>query len=538
MEQGILPSRKELLSRIELVCDLDSSLISVTGDSGIGKSALLEFFIEHHCRQLKKCFVGAEPDIAPYQVRESILSQLLPGSTFDSHLSLAQNLAALAPDQSFSGIFILDNAQYVADEVFYDLIDLMDDSRYQFSVIYAQPRDDSRQADLNARKALIEIHPEPLDVAESKLLMQFYFGDMSGVDKSQVKAFVSESQGIPASLLQWQQDGAGASKKAQKKAKKTVKKDNRKAPISASADGKDNSSKGGSGSKLMLIVGGGFLITVVAVAAWYFKPPSQQDIREQLRAKVEQQSQVADEPASVSGDGVANAKQPQDAGLASDKASDKAADAVNTAEQSDSNEQQSDDQQSNLAEQPTNLDELLAQPWDDNREIKPEHKFDSPEDKNAKDPKVIEVIKVGAATEQKAENKVLDKAVPETAVPEKTAAKQSAAKQPPESESTNKLMDNEWFLAQAATGAMVQLAGLSEKRVLARYLQRHQLKDSAKIYQSIRNGKAWYVVTLGPFANMNEARTAIGQLSQTLQDSRPWAKSIKAIQSEIINAYN
>ena len=171
MEQGILPSRKELLTRIELVCELDSSLISVTGETGIGKSALLEFFIEHHCRDLKKCFFCAQPSTEPYQVRENILSQLLPGSTYDSHLSLAQNLAALAPDQSFTGIFILDNAQYIADEVFYDLIDLMDDSRYQFSVIYAQARDESRQADFNARKALIEIHPEPLDVAESKLLL-------------------------------------------------------------------------------------------------------------------------------------------------------------------------------------------------------------------------------------------------------------------------------------------------------------------------------------------------------------------------------
>ena len=529
MEQGILPSRKELLTRIELVCDLDSSLISVTGDSGIGKSALLEFFIEHHCHDLKKCFVGAQPDIAPYQVRESILSQLIPGSTYDSHLSLAQNLATLAPEKAFKGIFILDNAEYIADEVFYDLIDLMDDGRYQFSVIYAQARDESRQADLNARKALIEIHPEPLDIAESKLLLQFYFGDMTGVDKSQVKQFIIDAEGIPANLLKWQQ--GGVNQNAAKKKPKQKAKVQDSSPLEA-LSGEMSSGAGKSTSnnaKLMFIVAGGFLLTVVAVAAWYFKPASQQDIKAELRAKVEKQNKL-----SAQQDGT---------GAEQDE----------TGAQEDSSESKADSNKSelNAEDDKTNLDELLVEKWDDNRQVKPEHQFDSPEDKNAEESKVIEVIDLEerskdetADTKQPAEqtsDSVDSKAVqtPTTQVLTTQApAKQVPAKQEQttQAQSANKLMDNEWFLAQAATSAMVQLAGLSDKSVLNRYLQRHQLTDKARIYQSIRNGKPWYVVTLGPYADMNEARSAIGQLSQALQDSRPWAKSIKAIQSEIMNA--
>ena len=528
MEQGILPSRKELLSRIELVCDLDSSLISVTGEAGIGKSALLEFFIEHHCRQLKKCFVGAQPDMAPYQVRESILSQLVPGSTFDSHLSLAQNLTALAPEQTFTGIFILDNAQYVADEVFYDLIDLMDDDRYQFSVIYAQERDDSRQADLNARKALIEIHPEPLDVAESKLLLQFYHGDMSGEGQSQVKQFVKQANGNPASLLQWQQNTGASNAKTKQGTKKTKKKDPKntgKDSLAVNSDSKSNSS-----GKLIIILCGGLLLTVAAIAAWYFKPPSQQDIKEQLRTKVEQQNKT-DEKQALSGD------TPNDSAQINEALGKNDSDDLDEA-------------------QPTNLDDLLAQSWDDDREIKPEHQFDSPEEKNAQDPKVIEVIKLDSddtpvssqaneqatvevsAQAQEVKSSSLANEQSQPSATQTSVVKTLDTKSTVITESPNKLMDNEWFLAQAATGAMVQLAGLSEKRVLEGYLVRYQLKDSARIYQSIRNGKPWYVVTIGPFANMNEARTAINQLSQTLQDTRPWAKSIKAIQSEIVNANN
>ena len=525
MEQGILPSRKELLTRIELVCDLDSSLISVTGEAGIGKSALLEFFIEHHCHDLKKCFVGAEPDIAPYQVRENILSQLIPGSTYDSHLSLAQNLATLAPDKAFKGIFILDNAEYIADEVFYDLIDLMDDGGYQFSVIYAQARDESRQADLNARKALIEIHPEPLDIAESKLLLQFYFGDMTGEDKSQVKQFINDAEGIPANLLKWQQGGVVHSS-AKKKPKQKNKAQNNSAleALSGADDANGSTSKDkGNNSKLMFIVAGGFLLTVVAVAAWYFKPASQQDMKAELRAKVEQQNKLSveqDEPSAEQDKiGVEQDNLSAQEGSSESKAE-------SSTESNDGDEQGEDDK--------TNLDELLVEKWDDNRQVKPEHQFDSPEDKNAEESKVIEVIDLEEpltdetpnVTQQVEQAKTVK--TPVSQIP----AKQQAAQTP----STNKLMDNEWFLAQAATSAMVQLAGLSDKGVLNRYLQRHQLTDKARIYQSIRNGKPWYVVTLGPFTDMNEARSAIGQLSDALQDTRPWAKSVKAIQSEIMNA--
>lgn len=269
----------------------------------------------------------------------------------------------------------------------------------------------------------------------------------------------------------------------------------------------------------MVILGGGFLLTVVAVAAWYFKPLSQQDIKAQLRAKVEQQQTEQEQQAD-------------DKLIASQSANSEAQAAI----------KQATDELEKTQE--TNLDELLAQPWDDDRQIKSEHQFDSPEDKNAEESKVIEVINLDSVGQKIDQTVNLDGNVDATsqALAQHTAqtsqkvAKQQAVNQSANIESINKLMDNEWFLTQAATGAMVQLAGLSEKRVLDGYLQRHQLQSSARIYQSVRNGKPWYVVTLGPYANMNDARKAIGQLSQKLQDTRPWAKSIKAIQSEIINA--
>ncbi|MCJ8267913.1 MAG: ATP-binding protein [Psychrosphaera sp.] len=240
MEAGILPSRQELLSRIELVCELDSSLIAVTGEVGIGKSALLEFFIEHHCVDRTKCFVQAIKDQSTHQLREQLLLQLLPGCAYDPQLSLAQNIADAQLPDPLNVIIVIDSAEFAAPEIFQDLLGLLKDHNgHQFCAIFAQPRDPERINQLNDGRGLIEIHLEPLSKSESRMLLEFYYRSMIDSDRAQVQKFIDRCHGLPAKLLKWE-------------------------------EGTATSDSPGKLSKKMLVTSAvvKFLVTVLAVAGW------------------------------------------------------------------------------------------------------------------------------------------------------------------------------------------------------------------------------------------------------------------------------
>ena len=491
MEAGILPSRQELLSRIGQLCDLDNSFISVSGEAGVGKSALLEFFVEHHCHGQKTCFIHAAPEQAPYQIREQVLSQILPGSTFDSHLSLVQNIAACPPSDPFDVVILIDNGEYADIEIYRDLVELLKIPGHRFNVIFASVRNSAQISELNSLHALVEFHLEPLDQAESQMLLSFYYASMMDNDKAQISHFITQSGGIPAKLLQWQ---SNQSNEKPKKAAKRKKKFKGNASGKIEVKGSEKAAK--SKSRMIIGVAAVLLIGVVATATWVFMPPSQNELKAQVRALVESGSTV--KPVDASQAEIESETQPEI------KAEIKL--------------------ETNADDEKPALDELLVQKWDHDRPIKDELKFDS----QTVEPAVIEpaVAEPEATEPAVAEPEAAEPAAAEPAVTE------SAATEP----QTDKPMDNQWFMTQIASQSMVQLAGVSNKAVLNTYLIEHQLQQKAKIYQSVRNGKPWYVVTLGPYANQNAARSAIDLLSAPLQATQPWAKSIKAIQLEITNA--
>jgi len=79
----------------------------------------------------------------------------------------------------------------------------------------------------------------------------------------------------------------------------------------------------------------------------------------------------------------------------------------------------------------------------------------------------------------------------------------------------------------------LQLAGLSERSHLHRFLRQYQLQDSAWTYQTERGGVPWYVVIYGDYPDLNSASQAIQLLSDDLQAQSPWIKSFKQVQREL-----
>jgi DamX protein len=399
-------------------------------------------------------------------------------------LSLAQNIAACHPSEPLNVVILIDNGQHADVEIYRDLIELIKTPGYQFSVIFAAVRDSAQISQLNSLHPLVEFHLEPLDISESQMLLSFYYASMIDSEKAEVSRFITQSKGIPAKLLLWQEQQGGDKRKKPSKSKKKQKAKTAKVEVK----GAENSSK----RNIVIAVAAVVMVAVVAAATWFFIPQSQEALKAQLRAKVEDGQSADTKPEAEE----------------SSPNSETGQSAIVEAEQAD--------------DQKPNLDELLVQKWDDDRPIKDELKFDKPiAEPETAEPETAEPETVEPETVEP------ERADPETTEPEATQTQSTQA---------DERMDNQWFLAQDDKQSMVQLAGVSNKQVLSTYLLEHQLQDKARIYQSNRDGKPWYVVTLGPYTDHNAARNAIGLLSAPLQATQPWAKSIKAIQSEITNA--
>ena len=542
MQAGILPSRKELLSRIELVCDLDISFIAVTGDAGIGKSALLEFFIEHHCVTRKKCFIQAVLDQPAHALFEQILVQLTPGCIYDSRLSLGQNIRSVQRHEPLDVIIIIDNAQHIDNEVFVQLIQLLKscDEHYQFSVIFAQPHKEERFNQLNSRHPLIEIHIEPLSQAESKMLLEFYYSSMIEGDRQEVVQFIERSQGNPAKLLKWEEKKGGTTSTANAKTLKNI----------------------------LLIVLVLIIVSGAGIAGWLFIPTEQAQQTDIVELPKEQVAVLDQKPQLSNNDAI-------DA-------------VIDGGEQADVGDTVVDAQR---AKGEADLDNLLVKKWDSNTpKLIVEESLNDVEDKtqvlseanegqvevveseselksvnankadaiveqintktaetftdNTDEPTAIETLEQDQSPSIKKESLVeqvnLEKTKAQTSDPLVVASGQGSSVVETASQSQevkqDSQMDNQWFMSKLGSRYVIQLTGVSDPAILETYLVEHQLKGRAHIYQSMRGGKPWFVVTTGDHENAAAARTAINALAVSLLSSEPWIKSISTIQSEINNA--
>lgn len=70
----------------------------------------------------------------------------------------------------------------------------------------------------------------------------------------------------------------------------------------------------------------------------------------------------------------------------------------------------------------------------------------------------------------------------------------------------------------------IQLLASHSKKELQRFVQNHQLKGKAKLRCSLRDGVAWYVLTLGEYSRRLHAQEAAKKLPKTIIDLKPWVR--------------
>ncbi|MGF1804020.1 SPOR domain-containing protein [Aliivibrio sifiae] len=92
---------------------------------------------------------------------------------------------------------------------------------------------------------------------------------------------------------------------------------------------------------------------------------------------------------------------------------------------------------------------------------------------------------------------------------------------------------NEELKAISDKRYILQLAALTNEEAVQEFLDEHKIEKSARIYQALRNGSIWYIVTFGDYASISSARGAVQTLPSSVQTLGPWAKSLVQVHREI-----
>ena len=93
--------------------------------------------------------------------------------------------------------------------------------------------------------------------------------------------------------------------------------------------------------------------------------------------------------------------------------------------------------------------------------------------------------------------------------------------------------DEAWIWSQDPRHFTVQLlSGRDNKRIL-QLIERHKLQARAVIFHTSHDGRDWYTLVFGNFADKASARKGINSLPEELRQQGPWIRSFANIHSEL-----
>lgn len=94
-------------------------------------------------------------------------------------------------------------------------------------------------------------------------------------------------------------------------------------------------------------------------------------------------------------------------------------------------------------------------------------------------------------------------------------------------------VDNAWFIEQSDNNVVIQLLAVTKQAIAEQFVTEQQLGDFAKVYQTRRNNKLWWVVTYGNYKSLNAAREVTPTLPKAVLNNQPFYKKISKIKQEI-----
>ena len=96
--------------------------------------------------------------------------------------------------------------------------------------------------------------------------------------------------------------------------------------------------------------------------------------------------------------------------------------------------------------------------------------------------------------------------------------------------------DESFLMSLPEQQFVLQIVAASKKASLIQFISQQSNKHRLYLYQGERQGKLWYIVVEGPYADKQQALNGRNSLPPKLAKSGPWPRDLKSIHTEIDSA--
>lgn len=199
MQAKILPSRQQLVERIELQFEYGANFVCLVGESGCGKSYLLETFVSDKLNQHNKAFISGSLGQSDAALGLALIEQLFSINEYQASLTLLENIQQLDIQNLATNLVVIDDAHKLSDDMLTELKELADICSGNFLFLLGSDRP-------LALEDILYLDIEPLSQHESLRLMGMYFSKLPYPEDPIFNAFIVNANGNPKLLLSWQQE--------------------------------------------------------------------------------------------------------------------------------------------------------------------------------------------------------------------------------------------------------------------------------------------------------------------------------------------
>src|SRR5690606_18910065 len=90
-----------------------------------------------------------------------------------------------------------------------------------------------------------------------------------------------------------------------------------------------------------------------------------------------------------------------------------------------------------------------------------------------------------------------------------------------------------WYRQRPASQYALQLLGTRSRQAAEDFVRRHSTLADIGYFETVHEGKPWFVVTQGAYAGRSQAQQGISRLPEVLQRQKPWPRSMGSIQQSL-----
>ena len=124
-----LDSQVELLERVQLLTNFGSNLVTVTGESGAGKSWVAHRYLEAWSEDTNQSLLICHPSQNDEQRRSMLITQLIPSPLFNPQDTLVDSFTRLLENEHCNLVIVIDDAHFLSEPFIAELWALIQEAQ-------------------------------------------------------------------------------------------------------------------------------------------------------------------------------------------------------------------------------------------------------------------------------------------------------------------------------------------------------------------------------------------------------------------------